>query len=124
MVATVGPFFIPHETCCYTCYDRRVKSNLEAYQEYLAYEKYLAEKDKCPAAYGSLPSFATVAGGLIAVEVTKHLTQFLVPKTYGAVFCLNFLTLETELHEVWKLPRCPSCGPLVHTPPRAVWSGS
>jgi bacteriocin biosynthesis cyclodehydratase domain-containing protein len=122
MAGTVGPFFVPYETCCYTCYDRRMKSNLEAYQAYLAYEKYLEQDGKHPATYGHLPSFAAIIGDLIAVETIKHLTQFFVPTTYGAAFSLNFLTLETELHEVWKLPRCPSCGPAVRTPPRAVWS--
>jgi len=122
MAGTVGPFFVPYETCCYTCYDRRMKSNLEAYQAYLAYEKYLAKKEKHPATYGYLPSFAAIIGDLIAVEIIKHLTQFFVPKTYGAAFSLNFLTFETEFHEVWKLPRCPTCGPAARTPPRAVWS--
>lgn len=122
MAGTVGPFFVPYETCCYTCYDRRVKANLEAYHEYLAYQKYLGKSMKHPAPYGYLPSFAAIIGDLIAIETIKHLTQFVVPKTYGATFSLNFLTFESEFHEVWKLPRCPSCGPAARTPPRAVWS--
>jgi thiazole/oxazole-forming peptide maturase SagC family component len=122
VACSIGPFFVPYETCCYTCYDRRMKSNLEAYREYLAYEKHLEDNENRVAPYGYLPGFATIVGNLIAVEISKHLTQFVVPKTYGAVFCLNFLTLESELHEVWKLPRCPSCGAAARTPPRDVWS--
>jgi len=30
VACSIGPFFVPYETCCYTCYDRRMKSNLEA----------------------------------------------------------------------------------------------
>lgn len=122
MAATVGPFFVPYETCCYTCYDRRMKSNLEAYHEYMAYEKYLQEKEGSLSDYGYLPGFATVTGDLMAVEIIKHLTQFVVPETYGAALCFNFLTLQTEVHEALKLPRCPSCGPAAGMPPRAVWS--
>jgi len=122
VAATVGPFFVPYETCCYTCYDRRIKSNLEAYHEYMAYEKYLQEKEESLSDYGYLPGFATITGDLMAVEIIKHLTQFVVPETYGAALCFDFLTLQTELHEALKLPRCPSCGPAARTPPRAVWS--
>jgi bacteriocin biosynthesis cyclodehydratase domain-containing protein len=122
MATIVGPFFVPYETCCYTCYDRRMKSNLEAYHEYMAYEKYLQENEGSLSDYGYLPGFATVTGDLMAVEIIKHLTQCVVPETYGAALCFNFLTLQTELHEALKLPRCPSCGPAAHTPPRAVWS--
>jgi bacteriocin biosynthesis cyclodehydratase domain-containing protein len=122
MAGTVGPFFVPYETCCYACYDLRVKSNCDAYHEYMAYEKYLEEEKTRPNQYGYLPGFATVTGDLMALEIIKHLTQFIVPDTYGALFYINFLTLQTEIHEVLKLPRCPSCGAAARTPPRAAWS--
>ncbi len=118
----VGPFMVPRETCCYKCYELRSKANLDAYSEYVTFEEYLREKDGRTADHGHLPSFPAVIGHLIALEVIKHLTQFVPPETYGSIFSINFLTLQAQRHEVLKLPRCPACGPAANTPPRALWS--
>lgn len=118
----VGPLFVPHETCCYNCYERRIKSNLAAYEESIAFEDYLKKEQRRPADYGHLAPFAAMIGNLVALEIIKHLTQFASPETYGSLFSINFLTLRTELHDVLKLPRCSECGPSAHIPPRALWS--
>ncbi|MFW9940481.1 MAG: TOMM precursor leader peptide-binding protein [Candidatus Thorarchaeota archaeon] len=118
----IGPFIIPHETCCYKCYELREKSNMDSYDEYIAFEKYLEEREGLTANYGHLPQFAAIMGSFVALEVLKHLTQFVLPETYGSLFSINFITFQTQFHEVLKLPRCPSCGPAKDVPPKAFWA--
>jgi thiazole/oxazole-forming peptide maturase SagC family component len=119
---TVGPLFVPRQTCCYKCYDLRLKSNIEAYKEHTAFEEFLKGKEGQTADYGYPAPFPAVIGNLVALEVIKHVTQFSPPETYGALFCLNFLTLRSHVHEVFKLPRCPVCGSASDLPPKAFWS--
>ena len=118
----VGPFFVPHETCCYRCYELRAKSNLSADNEYIAYEEHERKKNGRTADYGHLLPFPMVLGNLMALEVVKHITKFALPETYGRVLSFNFLTLEARLHDVLKLPRCQDCSPSRGFPPLALWS--
>jgi bacteriocin biosynthesis cyclodehydratase domain-containing protein len=119
----VGPLFVPRQTCCYRCFELRRKSNIEAYNEDTAFQDFLKDRKGQTADYGHLAPFPAILGNLVALEVVKHLTQFTRPETYGAIYCLNFLTLRTQIHEVLKLPRCPDCGPAATIPPRSPWSG-
>jgi bacteriocin biosynthesis cyclodehydratase domain-containing protein len=119
---TVGPFIVPGETACYTCYQLRIRSNVDARAEYEAFQDYLRAREGETASYGYLPQFAAVIGQLLALEIVKHLTQFVLPVTYGSQLSLTFTTLESQLHEVLKLPRCPTCGPAHDEPPKAFWS--
>jgi thiazole/oxazole-forming peptide maturase SagC family component len=118
----VGPFFIPHETCCYRCYELRTKSNLKGYAEYMAFESYVREREERAAEFGYLNPFPVIMGGLAALEIIKHITGFASPETYGCLTTLDFLTFRTERNEVFKLPRCPDCSLAKDLPPRSLWS--
>lgn len=120
---TVGPFIVPRETCCYECYRLRLKSNLDAYDEYVAFEKYVREHEGRTASYGYLSQFPAILGEFVALEVVKHLTLLVPPETYGSLFSINFMTLQARSHEVLKLPRCPVCGPAKDQPPKSYWMG-
>jgi len=118
----VGPFFVPPETCCYRCYDLRIKSNLTRYAEYMAFEAYVKDREGRTAEYGFLNPFPMIIGNLAALEIVKHITGFVSPETYGCLIALNFVTLQMEHHEVFKLPRCPDCSPARGLPPKSMWS--
>ncbi len=117
----IGPSIVPHLTPCYRCYDLRMKGNLAHYDEYLAYERYVWEKGTKQEEIASLCSFAGIVAGHLALEVIKILSKFVAPATYGHIYTINFLTLEAKLHEILKLPRCPSCSPKRKFPPRKAW---
>ena len=117
----VGPFFVPHETCCYFCYQSRLKGNLTCYEEHAAFEAYVKENEGRTAEFGFLHPFPMIIGNLLALEVVKHVTGFATPATYGAVISLNLLTLRLEQHEIFKLPRCEECSAVAGAPPRSLW---
>jgi bacteriocin biosynthesis cyclodehydratase domain-containing protein len=113
----VGPTVIPSETPCFQCFTLRLKSNLPDYSEYLVVEEYLKKRRMRPAALAITPGI-----GLLALEVLKVVTWFSSPATYAHLYSLNLLTLQSGLHPVLKIPRCPACGrPSKPRPTIHVW---
>jgi bacteriocin biosynthesis cyclodehydratase domain-containing protein len=116
----VGPTVIPGETPCFQCFTLRLKSNLPDYSEYLFVEEYLRRERLRPATLAMTPGI-----GLLALEVVKALTWFSSPATYAHLYSLNLLTLQSGLHPVLKIPRCPACGrPSAPRPTIHVWQQS
>jgi molybdopterin/thiamine biosynthesis adenylyltransferase len=56
----VGPFFVPRETCCYYCYQTRLKSNLTRYDEQIAFEDYVKKNEGRTAEFGFLHPFPMI----------------------------------------------------------------
>jgi len=99
---------IPHQTPCYKCFDLRMKANLDHYDEYLKYERYL--KDNVPVTYGALPSFYSILSNLATIEIVKIITGFYEVTTYSNLYTIDLLTLRSDIHHVLKVPTCPVCG--------------
>lgn len=118
----IGPSIIPYETPCYKCYELRAKGNIIFYEESMAFENYLNENLDSDVESGSLNCFGGIVGSFVALEAIKILSRFTYPTTYGHIYVVNFFTLEAKLHEILKLPRCPSCGPNKKSPIKKVWN--
>jgi bacteriocin biosynthesis cyclodehydratase domain-containing protein len=104
----LGPTCIPGLTACIQCASLRAKSNLSHYQEYLLYEDAMRRRPgEHP--FGGLPHFPCVLAGMAATEVVKAITNCYPTTTYGRVLVIDLLTLETEAHDVLRVPRCPAC---------------
>lgn len=99
---------IPHQTPCYKCFDLRMKANLDHYDEYLKYERYL--KDNVPVTYGALPSFYSILSNLATIEIVKIITGFYEVTTYSNLYTIDLLMLRSDIHHVLKVPTCPVCG--------------
>jgi bacteriocin biosynthesis cyclodehydratase domain-containing protein len=116
----IGPTVIPFQTACYRCFDLRQKSNAQDFAEYQLVEDFLRK--------GRLQIEAlafTPATGLVALEVLKAITWFVVPSTCSHLYTLNLLTMESKFHPVLKIPRCPACGrPAQPRPTIHAWQQS
>ncbi len=108
--ATIGPTVIPRELACWKCYDLRVKSNIDHYEEYLAYDKYLRQTTENQVCFGYLTPALDLLAGFTATEIIKDISGLTPPTTYGVQISFDMLTTEFDLHPVLKLPRCPVCG--------------
>lgn len=122
-IGRVGPAIVPRQTACYECYQLRLKSTLDAYDEFMAFERYLQEEHSESVSYGGLSSFGGVVGNYLALEALKMLTNFTSPVLYNKILMLDFLTLEASLHDVLKLPRCPACSSALNMPMVKAWEG-
>lgn len=119
---TVGPFVIPRQTACLSCYNLRVTRNLDHYQEYRAWKKWVTTdgKDKRAASL-FLPPFTDIVAGMAAIEIFKHVSDVYEAETYGKFISLSAITLEVITHQVLRLPRCPSCGNARNNTYFSVW---
>ncbi|HYX26968.1 MAG TPA: TOMM precursor leader peptide-binding protein [Pyrinomonadaceae bacterium] len=110
-VGVVGPLAIPKQTACLTCYQLRVNSNLEFYDEYRAWTEWVAKANPQQRALpGLLPALTAMVASMTMIEIIKHVTQFYEPEIYNKFVSINVLTLEVISHQLLKLPRCYACG--------------
>jgi bacteriocin biosynthesis cyclodehydratase domain-containing protein len=107
----VGPFVVPGLTACLICHHLRVTRNLDYYQEYQAWEKWVTSDNKRQRAHpGSIYPFTEMIASIATIEILKHVSEFYEPETYSKFITVNALRLEVITHPVLKLPRCPGCG--------------
>lgn len=105
----VGPLFVPSETPCYNCLELRLKSNIEFFAQYTAFEKYLVENKKAGKGYGNLPAFQKILAGIGSIEILKYLTKFFSPVILGKFLTVNPFTHEIRSHRILKIPSCIEC---------------
>jgi bacteriocin biosynthesis cyclodehydratase domain-containing protein len=100
--ASVGPLYLPDETCCFECFRLRRAANLDAADE-------LSVLEATPAAYPVAPALQTLVAGFAATVVL----QWLVLRDHdvpSALYAVEFEpTLGVSLHHVHRVPRCPAC---------------
>jgi bacteriocin biosynthesis cyclodehydratase domain-containing protein len=113
----IGPTVVPGESACFGCYEHRRQANDPGYRAAAETAERLA---LLGVDTGRLAIEA--ADGILAAELLKIISGFSRPMTYGALFTLDLVTLESGLHPVLKIPRCASCGaPARNRPTTAVW---
>jgi bacteriocin biosynthesis cyclodehydratase domain-containing protein len=116
----IGPTVIPFETACFQCFDLRQKSNVPDFAEYKIVEDFLKKDRLRPESLAFTPGV-----GLLALEVLKAITWFMAPATRAHLYSLNLLTMESKLHPILKIPRCPACGrPAKPRPTIHAWQQS
>ncbi len=112
--ASVGPLYLPGDTCCYECFRLRRQANLDGGAE-------LALLERAPAGYPSVPALDAVVGGLAALLVSSWLVHHdhYAP---GAFYALELVpTLGLTVHHVYRVPRCPACSGLADVAPPLPW---
>jgi molybdopterin-synthase adenylyltransferase len=112
----IGPTVVPHESACFRCYEVRRMSNSPGFQQELEIRKRLAENGT---GVGGLN--ITLGADILALETVKVLTGFATAATYGHVFVMDIVTLESRLHPVLKVPRCPACGKAQGQSATSIW---
>lgn len=120
----IGPTVIPYETACDKCYQLRLQGNIQHYEEYLAFQKYLRERsDRKP--FGYLFPFITTIAALAAWEAVKVLIHsedtILFPLTYGRQIVINFNDMSIKMYKVLKIPKCPVCGISLKSVMTNIW---
>lgn len=112
---SVGPLFLPGETCCYACFLLRRAAALPDPPDFLALESV-------PASYPVGRSLAAVLAGGAAVVAARWLAR------QDAALAGAFLAIElddglrTTRHRVLRVPRCGTCSPAGATPPLLPWA--
>jgi thiazole/oxazole-forming peptide maturase SagC family component len=111
----MGPTVVPHQSACYTCYDKRMASNASELESYLAYQK---QTEPSKSEGFSSPLWSTLAEQ-VTLEVARIISGFAPPKTIGRLYEFEATTPLVEGHDVLRLPRCPACN--LKEPKREAW---
>jgi bacteriocin biosynthesis cyclodehydratase domain-containing protein len=117
--ASIGPLYLPGDTCCYECFRLRVQANLDGGVEFAGFDA-LPSDDVC-AADAVAPALEAILGGLAALLVMGwlvHGDQY-APAAFYALELLP--TLGLTLHHVYRVPRCRACSGLADVAPPLPW---
>ncbi|CCQ89661.1 hypothetical protein NITGR_150029 [Nitrospina gracilis 3/211] len=119
--ALMGPTFIPHQSACYVCYDKRMASNVPDLEIHVAYQKQLAVQPHSGNEGVFQPLWSTLAAQA-AMEVSRNLSGFAPPATIGRFYEIPSTSPVTVGHDVLRLPRCPACKP--NRPRHEAWDST
>jgi len=112
----IGPTVVPRETACFHCYELRRSSNSSDFAQELELQQRLAATES---ELGGLN--ITLGADLLALEMVKTLSHFAAAATYGSVYVMDLVSLETRTRPLLKIPRCPECGTSASRPLANVW---
>jgi thiazole/oxazole-forming peptide maturase SagC family component len=118
---SLGPTFVPFQTACYTCYDRRIASNLPDPEDYRAYQQQISS-DNGSGNGGYFPPLWSLAASHTTIEIARIISGFAPPKTMGRFYLIEGMSPDAVGHEVLRLPRCPACSR--RGPKKQAWDRS
>lgn len=100
----VGPLFVPGETASFASLEGRLRGNLPFFEEYEAFDKLLREDSAAARPVGGLHASYDVLAAMAVSELVKLVTGAMVPHLAGRFVTLSFLTWETQVHDVLRIP--------------------
>jgi len=108
--AWIGPIVFPDETACYMCYRMRAIACEDDYAAAMAFEER-RDKDRSPRGprEPTLMPLASVAAGMLAMELAKTFTAAGRHAAAGRVLEWNGLRGEPGAHTILRQPACPVC---------------
>ncbi len=108
LVGYLGPLYVPGETACFECARARQNANLTDRESVRATESLAFVGQGVTAAFH--PALPGVLGNLAALEVSRFVGQWGIPRTLGTLVEVDLLAPELVGRPVLKLPRCRVCG--------------
>ena len=112
MIGYIGPLVIPGETACYECFYRRLLSHLEEPEMFRTIEAHNLGGQRIVSHH---PLMLSALADLAAFEILRHFSEVLDHEP-GTLLEVRFLARRMDGRRVMKLPRCPTCSPLVTKP--------
>jgi bacteriocin biosynthesis cyclodehydratase domain-containing protein len=106
--ASVGPIYVPGETCCYNEFEIQHEATLSGMKDsYLLYKEEV-DGETVRTAHLVIGPYLAMASGLATTGVMRFLTtgrSFLVERCNR----IDFERLSVDYEQVFRLPRCPAC---------------
>jgi bacteriocin biosynthesis cyclodehydratase domain-containing protein len=112
--ASIGPLYLPDETCCFECFRLRRLANLDAGDE-------LAVLEAVPAPYPVAPSLQALVAGIATTLALEWLVlrDHHAPSAFYAIELGQGLSMS--LHHVHRVPRCNACSGLADVAAPLPW---
>lgn len=119
--AMIGPFVVPQQTACFSCFEARSRANATHPDDHEALYRHWKNVRGCPQEWPFLTPFAGIVGNFLALDLLRVLAGQHLSSAAGRVIYLELPTMERTVHEVLKLPRCAACSRLRSRPPTKIW---
>ncbi|HEY1367951.1 MAG TPA: TOMM precursor leader peptide-binding protein [Gaiellaceae bacterium] len=114
LFAAVGPLYIPGETCCHECYQRRRASNV-------AYPEEFWRLERQPALVPTAPGAEAMLAGLAVTTVLRWIAAG-DPSPAGVLLAVELApSPRISEHVVLRVPRCSACSPARDLPDPLPW---
>ena len=100
--AIVGPIFVPWQTCCFECFQRRRNSNSTLARFLRSFDGRSATSPTAEPVEHLLAAFASLVAlrWLLSTEI----------ETPGRAYCVQFSSqVSFEAHTIYRVPRCAAC---------------
>lgn len=117
----IGPFVIPEQTACFTCFELRNRANSDQPADHEALHRYWRKVEDCAHDWPTIAPFSNIIGNFVALDVLRVLASNDLSAVHGRVLHLELHTFESRFHEILKLPRCPSCTRARKRPMEKIW---
>jgi len=105
----IGPFCVPGQTSCYSCYEARVLANTDAYREHVEYESFVGTVPFRKRPFGRLKALDRMATALLVLEVLSYVTGYRAARTIDGTLIIDLFESEIYREPVLKLPDCKEC---------------
>jgi bacteriocin biosynthesis cyclodehydratase domain-containing protein len=119
--AILGPFVIPGQTPCFTCFELRARANADHPGDHEALYSHWKRSVQPPAGWPLLPPVASIVGGMLALDVVRVLGGGHRSAMAGRILDIDLQTFTIRSHEILKLPRCPDCSRVTTRPLGKIW---
>jgi bacteriocin biosynthesis cyclodehydratase domain-containing protein len=112
--ASVGPLYLPDETCCFECFRLRRLANLDGGDEIVLLEA-------TPAAYPAPPALHALVAGIATMLALEWLTvqDHYQPSIFYGIELRP--VIGVSIHHVLRVPRCPACSGLAEVAAPLPW---
>ncbi len=106
-VGLVGPLFMPPETACYNDYETLARSTRPDPAMDRLYHRYLLGRG-AGSFFPGTPAYAEIVSGFAVVGAVQQLLRG-TSHALGRLVTIDFETMQVDVEDVLKLPRCPVC---------------
>lgn len=119
--AIIGPYVVPGDTACFTCYELRNRANSDYPDDHGAIFHFRTTSSACAGPWPALASFTAVIGHLVAIDLLGVIAGRKLPAALGRIIHMSPGGFTSKHHEILKLPRCPACSRLRSRPMSRIW---
>jgi thiazole/oxazole-forming peptide maturase SagC family component len=111
-IGVVGPLVIPKETACYMCFENAFEACMHHREDFITLKHQMMLHESEQAYYISqVTPLYDILSGFIIDNLIRFLIGDALPLLNRVLF-LNFESLEIEIQDFLKNPRCPVCSSL------------
>lgn len=119
--ALIGPYVIPGESACFTCFELRNRINSDHPADHEAMTAHWKSIAPTAEPWPALGAFTAAVGQMVALDLIHVIGGARLSAALGRVIHLSPAVFNARHHEVLKLPRCPACSRLRERPMTRIW---